>query len=336
MNITWIRLSAVVVLSLVSLVGGFSRAAQPVALELVQTITLQGPVGKRLDHLALDARRGRLFVANMANASFDVVDLKAAKVLMSVPGQRGVQGIAYAPDVDRVFVGVGEDGVCNVFDGKDYKLEKAIKLEDADNVRYDVRTRRVLVAHAEMSLAVIDPQGLEVKAKVRLPGQAEAYQLEADRPRLYLNVPSAKAVVVIDTDSNAVVATYRLKLAGQNYPLALDEKGHRLFVGCRKPAAIVFLDTESGKELGNVTIPGDVDDVFYDGKHKRLYASCGEGVLAVLREAEANRFAIQESIPTVKLARTCLFDAESGRLFLAVPRQAGKGGPEIRVYRARP
>jgi DNA-binding beta-propeller fold protein YncE len=256
--------------------------------------------------------------------------------LKSVPGQHGVQGIAYAPNVDRLFVGVGEDGVCNVFDGKEYKLEKSLKLADADNVRYDARTRRVFVAHAEKSLAVIDPQTLEVKATVRLPGPPEAFHLEVGRPRLYVNVPSAKGVVVVDTDRNEVARTYPLQVAAQNFPLALDEEGHRLFVGCRKPAAVVILDTESGKELGSVAIPGDIDDLFYDAKRKRLYASCGEGFLTVLRQPEASRFAVQEKIPTVKRARTCFFDAESGRLFLAVPRQAGKDGPEVWVYRANP
>jgi DNA-binding beta-propeller fold protein YncE len=333
---TWKLMTAGIGLGLLASVGGQAGTAPPAALKLVQTITLEGPVGKRLDHLALDARRDRLFVANMANGSFDVVDVKAGKLLKSVPGQRGVQGVAYTSDVDRVFVGVGEDGVCNVFDGKDYKLEKGIKLADADNVRYDARTKRVIVAHAEKSLAVIDPNDLKVKAEVKLPGQPEAFQLEVGRPRLYLNVPSVKAVVVIDTDKNEAVKTYRLKAAGQNYPLALDEKGHRLFVGCRKPAAVVVMDTESGAELASVAIPGDVDDVFYDGKGKRLYAACGEGVLVVLREAGINRFEVQEKIPTVRLARTCLFDAASGRLFLGVPRQTGKGGPEIRVYEARP
>jgi DNA-binding beta-propeller fold protein YncE len=308
----------------------------PQALELVQKIALHGPADKRLDHLAMDAKRDRLFVANMANASFDAIDLKAGKLLKSVPDQRGVQGVAHVPDVGRVFVGVGDDGVCNVFDDSEYKLEKGIKLADADNVRYDARARRVYVAHAEKSLAVIDPKTLEVKAEIKLPGQPESFQIEAGRPRLYLNVPSQKAVVVIDTEKNEVVKTYPLESAERNYPLALDEGGHRLFVGCRKPAAVVILDTESGRELGSVVIPGDTDDVFFDARRKRLYASCGEGVLAVLREGEANRFDVQQKIPTVKLARTCLFDAESGRLFLAVPRRAGTDGPEIWVYRANP
>ncbi len=331
------QLNAVLaVLTVLLLAGGPVRAADPAPLELMQKIALHGPAGKRLDHLALDAKHGRLLVANMANASFDVIDLKAGKLLKSVPDQRGVQGVAHAPDVGRVFVGVGEDGVCNVFDDQEYKLEKAIKLADADNVRRDARARRVYVAHAEKSLAAIDPKTLDVEAEIKLPGQPEAFQVEAGRPRIYLNVPSQKVVVVIDTEKNEVVKTYPLKSAERNYPLALDEEGHRLFVGCRKPAAVVILDTESGQELGSVAIPGDTDDVFFDARHKRLYASCGEGFLAVLRQADASRFEVQEKIPTVKLARTCLFDAEGGRLFLAVPGQAGKDGPEIWVYRANP
>jgi DNA-binding beta-propeller fold protein YncE len=247
-----------------------------------------------------------------------------------------VQGVAYVPDADRLFVGVGEDGVCHVFEGKEYKLDKSLKLADADNVRYDARSKRVYVAHAEKALAVIDPKTLKVSAEIKLPGQGEAFQLEASRPRLYMNVPSGKVVAVIDTEKNEVAKKYPLKLAAQNYPLALDEAGHRLFVGCRKPAAVVILDTESGEELGSVAIPGDVDDVFFDAKRKRLYASCGEGFLVVLRQTGADRFEIQERLPTAKLARTCLFDPDSTRLFLTVPRSAGKDGPEIWVYRAKP
>jgi hypothetical protein len=319
----------------VALLAGSARADDP-PLVRVQKIVLAGPVGKRLDHLALDAERSRLFVANMANASLDIVDLMAGKVLKSIPDQHGVQGVAYVPNVDRLFLGVGEDGLCNIYDGKKYALEKSIKLADADNVRYDARTHRVWMGHAENSLAVIDPKTLNLKAEVKLPGQPEAFQIEARRPRLYLNVPSAKAVVLVDTEKNQVTDTFPLKLAGENYPLALDMKGRRLFVGCRKPSAVLILDTESGRELGRMAIPDDVDDVFYDAKRGRLYVSCGEGFLTVLRERRADRFEVEQKIPTVKLARTCLFDAHAGRLFLAVPREAGKEGPQIWVYKTNP
>jgi len=310
-------------------------AAEAPSLELVKTIRLQGKDGN-LDHLAVDARGGRLFVANSPMNSLDVVDLKAGKLLKRVAGQRGIQGIAYAQDLDRVYVGLGTGGFCNVFDGKKYGLLKTVKFkDDADNVRYHARTHRVYVAHAEKALGVIDARTFKKLADIELPGDAESFQLEAGRPRLYLNTPSGGQVVVIDTDKNEVVKTYALERAGGNFPLALDEANHRLLVGCRKEPMLVVLDSESGKEVARLPIPGDTDDLYLDARHKRIYVSCGDGYLAVIRQADADHYELVDKVATAKGARTCAFDPGMGRIYLAVPRQKGKDGPEIRVYQAR-
>jgi DNA-binding beta-propeller fold protein YncE len=303
------------------------------SLKLVNTIALKGPSG-RLDHLALDTKHQRLFVANMANASLDVVDLKEGKLVKQIPDQKGIQGIAYAPDLNRIFVGNGEGGACNVFDGDDYKLLKSLPLDDADNVRYDAKTMLVYVAHAEKSLAVIDPKEMKVLKEIKLSAAPESFQLAVDSPRLYLNAPKPPQVIVIDTKKREEIHCQQLSMAKANYPMAFDEDRNRLYIGCRDKPMLVVFDTESNKEVASVPIPGDVDDVFYDAKGKRVYASCGEGFLAVVEIAEKDRPEMNEKIATVKGARTCLFDAESGRLYLVVPRQEGKDGPEIRVYQA--
>jgi DNA-binding beta-propeller fold protein YncE len=177
-----------------------TAVGQQPPLERVQTIQLKGPHG-RLDHVALDATHARLFVANMANGSLDIVDLKNGMLLKQISGQKGIQGIAYAADLNRIFVGVGGAGVCNVFDGDQFALVKSLPFPDADNVRYDSRTQRVYVAHADKALAVINGKTLEVLADIKLPGAPESFQLEKDRPRLYLNAPSSYHLVVIDTDA---------------------------------------------------------------------------------------------------------------------------------------
>ena len=41
-----------------------------------------------------------------------------------------MQGLAYAPDNDRIYVALGEGGFCNIFDGKTYKLLKTRKFKD--------------------------------------------------------------------------------------------------------------------------------------------------------------------------------------------------------------
>jgi DNA-binding beta-propeller fold protein YncE len=321
------------VASLATLV--LSSPAPSAELELVQTIALKGKPGN-LDHLAIDAKRQRLFVANKANNTLDIVDLKAGKLHEQKPNQTAIQGIAYAADLDRIFVGLGSNGLCNVFNGDTYKILKTIKFkDDADNVRYNPKTHLVYVAHAENALGVIDAKTFALKADIKLPAPAEAFQMETKRPLMYLNNPSPSQVVVIDTEKNEVVKTYPVKMAGGGHPLALDEANHRVFVGCRKEPMIVVMDTETGKEISGVAIPEDTDDLFLDAKRKRLYAACAEGFLVVLKQVDADHLEVLEKIPTAKGARTCLYVPEPARLYLAVPRQEGKDGPEIRVYQPK-
>jgi DNA-binding beta-propeller fold protein YncE len=319
-----------------ALTAGPAPAAEPPRLELVQTVPLQGAAG-RMDHMALDAKGGRLFVANLSNNSLDVVDLKAGRLLRQIGGQGKAQGVAYAPDLDRVFVGCGSDGVCNAFDGKSYAQLFSVKLPDADNVRYDPGTRRVYVSHADDALSVLEGESGAVKATVKLPGPPEAFQLDTARNRIYLNVPRPPQVVAIDTTVNAVVARHPLTQAGANYPLALDADGRRVFVGCRQKPKVVILDADSGREVAAVDVPGDTDDLFYDAKRRRVYVVCGEGSIAVIERTGGDRYEAAERVPTAKLARTGLFDPEAGRLYVVLPRQPGQeAGPQLRVYQARP
>src|SRR5581483_2299386 len=177
-------------------------------LEPGKTIVLKGKAGS-LDHLALDAKRERLFLANKTNNTLDVVDLKSGTLLKQIPNQQGVQGVAYAPELDKVYVGLGVKGFCNIFDGESYKLVESIKFEDdADNVRYNPVAKMVYVAHAVNALGVVDAKTYDLKADIKLPGGAEGFEIEKGRPRLYVNVPNPGLVAVVDTEKNAVIAKY--------------------------------------------------------------------------------------------------------------------------------
>jgi DNA-binding beta-propeller fold protein YncE len=330
------RLSIIATLVLGALWVPTVRSADQPTLVLTQTIDLKGKPGK-LDHVTIDLKRGRLLVANKANNTLDVVDLKAGKLLQQVPGQAGIQGVAYVADLDRIYVGLGVRGFCNIFDGATYRPIKSIKFaDDADNVRYDPRTRMIFVAHAEKMLGVIDAKSFALKGDIKLPGTAEGFQAEKNSSKLFLNVPDTNEVVVIDTGKREVVGTYPLKLAGANFPLALDEANHRIIVGCHKEPKVVVLESETGKEITSVAIPEGCDDLFYDATHKRIYVSCSEGYLVTISQKDPDHYEVVEKLPTAKDARTCVFVPEQNKLYLAVPRQEGKQGPEIRVYDVKP
>ncbi len=317
------------------LVLAFGSQSPAAELELVKVIPLKGKAGS-LDHLALDAKRNRLLIANKANNTLDVVDLKDGTLLKQVTNQTGIQGIAYAADIDRIYVGLATNGLCNVLNGETYKAVKTIKFaDDCDNVRYNPRTQLVYVAHAEKSLGVISAKTNTLKADIQLPASAESFALEEKRSRIYVATPSPCQVVVVDSKKNVVATAFPIKLAGGAHPIALDEANHRIYLGCRNEPKVVVLDTETGKELSDAAIPGGVDDLFLDVGRKRLYASCGDGFLAILKIVDADHMEVMEKIPTAKGARTCLYDPTTGVLYLAVPKQEGKDGPEIHIYKVK-
>jgi DNA-binding beta-propeller fold protein YncE len=108
---------------------------------------------------------------------------------------------------------------------------------------------------------------------------------------VFVNVPGADQIAVIDRASMKLSGTWPVKTASANYPMSLDEVNHRVFVGCRRPAKVLVLDTTSGKENASFEIVGDTDDLFYDAARKRLYVTGGDGFIDVVptRAAASSR-----------------------------------------------
>jgi DNA-binding beta-propeller fold protein YncE len=314
---------------LLLVVGRASAGDAP--LKLAQTIPLKGPVGG-LDHLTVDAKGQRLFVANTVNNSLDVVDLKSGALVRQIPGQVKVSGVAYAPDLDMIYVGNGE-GVCNGIDGKDYKVVFSAKAPKADNVAYHSGTHAVYVAHGN-TISAFDGKTGEVKAAVEMPGATKGFRIDEQAGKLFVNLKPSQ-VAVIDLATHKLTAMYPLKLADGASPLAHDAKQGLLFVGCRKPPMVVVMDARSGKELTSVGIPGNIDDIHLDAERGRLYASCGDGAMAVI-EKKGEQYVVVARIETPQRAKTSAFSSTTGRLYLAVPRLQGMDAPEIRVYQAPP
>jgi DNA-binding beta-propeller fold protein YncE len=204
-------------------------------------------------------------------------------------------------------------------------------LPDADNLRLAPDGKQIYLGYAEGALAVIDTTSFKQTASISLAAHPESFQLEPDGKRIFVNVPDAKQIAVIDRDEQKVVATWPLKKFKANFAMALDASNHRLFVGCRSPARLLVLDTANGNIVADYPISGDIDDLFYDAARKRLYLSCGEGFIDVFDQKFADKYKLREKIPTRAGARTSFFSPELNQFYLAVPRH-GKKDAEIQVY----
>src|SRR5581483_7198874 len=76
-------------------------AEAPLTLEMKIPL---GEVAGRIDHLAFDPMRERVYIAELGNASVGIIDLKAHRVLRTVAGFEEPQGIGYEPTTDTVYV----------------------------------------------------------------------------------------------------------------------------------------------------------------------------------------------------------------------------------------
>jgi DNA-binding beta-propeller fold protein YncE len=306
-------------------------AGAPLVLE---TKIPLGQVSGRIDHLGIDVMRQRLFVAELGNNSLGVVDLAAGKVLRTVAGVSEPQGVAYVPFADSVFVANAGDGSVHVLRGDDLGPIGRIELgEDADNVRVDTRRNRVLVGYGNGALAVIDPATRTKTADIRLKGHPEGFQIDESGTKVFVNVPDAREIEVADLASEGT-RSLPTQGAGSNFPMAIDRDAHRVLVAFRNPPALMALSSQDGHVVAKIETCGDADDVFVDPKRRRVYVSCGEGVVDVIeqREAEYRRLA---RVPTVSGARTSLFVPELDRLFVAVRTRSNEPAA-IWVFRPAP
>ena len=305
--------------------------AQAKTLQLTQTIRLPGVEG-RIDHMELDAASDRLFVCALGNNTVEVLDLRRGERIHSITGLGAPQGIAYIPEFDRLFVANDKDGIFKIYDAESFKALGELNFkDDADNVRYDEATKRIYVGFGSGGIAIVSaPDGKQI-GSLKLSAHPEAFELEKDGRRIFVNVPNSRHVAVIDRDKGEVIARWQTDLAFGNFPMALDAANHRLFVGCRFPSKLVVLNTESGNVVAKIDISGDPDDVFCDNKRHRVYTICGAGRIDIIDQSDPNTYKALTKIDTAEGARTGLFVSESDTLFVAVPHR-GSQQAEIRCY----
>ena len=300
-------------------------------LHLKQTIVLPGVEG-RIDHFALNAANDRLFVCALGNNTVEVLDLRKAERIHSITGLGAPQGIVYIPALDRLFVANDKGGICKIYDAKSYQNVGEIDFkDDADNVRYDAPSNRVYVGFGSGGIATINASDGKTIGSIKLAAHPEAFEMEKQGHRIFVNVPNARQVAVIDREKSDVIATWKTDGAFGNFPMGFDEANHRLFIGCRTPPKLVVLNTESGNVVASIDISGDPDDLFYDSKRHRIYAVCGAGKIDIIEQTDANTYKAFAKVDTANGARTGLFVPERDSLFVAVPRH-GNQAAEIRCY----
>jgi YVTN family beta-propeller protein len=331
-----IRTTLTVLASIVMLANAAAPAqsadASPLQLE---TKIVLGDVRGRIDHMAIDLKRQRLFVAELGNDSVGIIDLANRQFIHRITGLREPQGVGYEPSTDMLYVANAGDGSVRLFEGSDYKTTGRIELgSDADNIRVDALSNRVFIGYGSGGLAVIDPATRSKIGDISLKAHPEAFQIEPSTSQIFVNVPDAHGIAVVDRTSHKQIAEWPIRDRGANFPMALDSVLHRVLVIFRAPAELGVFSVTDGKLIATIETCGDADDVFVDPRRNRVYVSCGAGFLDVL-EPNGAAYRRITRMPTISGARTSLFVPELDRLLVAV-RARPEAPAAVWVFRPVP
>lgn len=158
------------------------------------------------------------------------------------------------------------------------------------SVRADIDMNGFLVVslNHDNTVTFINPQVAfnitKLESIVELPGRGADWALTPDKNFLYVSMPEASAVAVIDTVTRKLVATVPLGRGAAPRRLALSPDGSRLWVGLDGSPLVAILDAGTHKLLTTIDVGGGGLHSFaftQDGRHVYVSNSDGTSVAAV-------------------------------------------------------
>jgi DNA-binding beta-propeller fold protein YncE len=278
-----------------------------------------------------------LFLSALGNNTVEVIDISGRTLAHTITGVPHPQGVVYAPDANKLFVG-SSMGKLYIYDGTSFDLLETIDFHgDVDNLRYDPAKKRVYVGYGDEEAGAIGTvdatTNKRLEEEYKLGAHPESFQLEMAGPNIYVNLPDLKQVAVINRNTRAI-SRWPLTL-DHNFPMALDETDHRLFVATHEPARLAVFDTNSGHMITALPSVQDADDLYYDAGRKRIYMPGGEGFIHVFQQTDPDHYEFLVKIVSTLGARTAGYFGKGkkafDRFFLAVPARA-EHGAEIWIY----
>jgi DNA-binding beta-propeller fold protein YncE len=201
-----------------------------------------------------------------------VIDADSGKVVCDIPGTEGVHGIALAPELRKGFTSNGRAGTVTVF----------------------------------------DLPSLAVAGTVKVTGEnPDAILYEPVTKRVFTFNGRGKNVTAIDAATLAVVGTLPV---GGKPEFAVSDSAGIVYVNIEDTAEVVAFDARSLAVKGRWSLAPckDPTGLAIDPKAKRLFAGCGNALLAVMSASDG------KIVGTAPIGEGCdgtAFDPATGFVF---------------------
>lgn len=311
-------------------------AARSQTLKKVDTFDLPGPPGKRFDYLTIDYKHDYLLSAHLAAGLLYVIDIKTNTLVKAIPDVPGIEGVEYAPDVNKVYTSDWLENKIGVVDLDKMKVVK--KLPTAakpDGSTYAEPFHKLYVSDERgRAVAIVDVREDKIINTLHFRSETGMPQYDPVARKVYVNLQDQNLFAVIDPSSDKVVGRYPVGECKANHGMALDPENHRAFLQCEGNNTMTVFDLDSHKPIAHLPTAAGGDVVKFDPGLKRIYVACSSGAISVFQQDDANHFHKLEDFPVQRKVHSIAVDARTHRVYAPEEQEDGRPVSRMIVYDA--
>jgi DNA-binding beta-propeller fold protein YncE len=284
---------------------------------ILRSVKVGGEGG--FDYVTADSAGRRLYFARSGktNPRLLAFDLDSLKQLGEIDGI-SAHGAVVDPKSHH---GFASSKPITMFDTATMATIKPIMVDgNPDGLTFDSSGdasggRVYVLSHSAPGITAINAADGTVVGTVDL-GAAPEQTVGDGKGHLYVDLEDKDAVGVVDTKTLAFTARYALGDKHTPAGLAMDTKSRVLFVACRNPAALVMLNADTGAILDTIPIGLGNDGVVFNPATREVFASQGDGTLAVVKENSPTSFTLEQTLSTQSGGKTLTLDTKTGHIFV--------------------
>jgi len=291
---------AILLLTLIAGGASLTVQSQQKPTDTSQTYTQEGiSVNFSVDG---KGKKGEPLAGREATVRFKVVDTNSGKALSS---------LRPAAWIDRRVGGQPTDArQCRE------KIQSFLQPSLNRRPDIDLNAYFILALNREPNISVIDPLsgfgGSKLYTLVPLPEAGEDWVMSADKRRLYVSMPAANKVAVIDTGSWKIVSS--IDAGAKPMRTALQNDNRYLWVS-NENTGVTVIDTSSGKVVATIkTGVGPHEITFTQNDSAAFVTNKTDGTLSVI---DVRNLALVKNIPTGAQPASLVFSPLSRTLYVA-------------------
>jgi len=321
--------------TLVLLLLGCHRADGQ-TLKKVAEIDLPGAAGKRFDYLTIDYSHGYLLSAHLAANTLYVIDLKSNKLVKAIPDVPGIEGVEYAPDVNKVYTSNWHENKIGVVALDQMQVVKKLPTEaKPDGSTYADPFHKLYVSDERgHAVAVVDVREDKIVKTIHFESETGMPQYDPVARKVYVNLQDQNLFAVIDPATDEVEARHPVRGCQGNHGMALDPEHRRAFLQCEGNNTMAVFDLDAHKAIAHLATAAGGDVVKFDPGLGRIYVACYSGYISVIHEDDPNHFRKLEDFPVQKKVHSLAVDVNTHRVYAPEEQENGRPVSRMIVYDA--